>query len=107
MGTVPTATTTAPLEESTTTTTEVTEETEETEESTSTSTSIPVDTTAPPTTTQPVTAPVDAPGMRLAVAGLGVVAVGSALGALEITKRARRAPGADVVPLTQGGLSGA
>lgn len=91
---VPTATTALPEESTTTTTTtEVPDVVEETS-STSTSTTVPVDTTAPPTTLQPVTAPVDAPGMRLAVAGLGFLAVGSALGALEITKRARRAPGA-------------
>jgi hypothetical protein len=53
-----------------------------------------------------VTAPVDPPGMRLAVAGLGVLAIGSALGALEITKRARRAPDGGVVPIPDGGLAG-
>ena len=106
LGTVPTVTTGAPLEETTTTTTTIAGE--ETEESTSTtSTTAPVDTTAPTTTIQPVTAPVDPPGMRLAVAGLGVLAIGSALGALEITKRARRAPDGGVVPIPEGGLTGA
>lgn len=102
--TVPTATTTAPVDETTTTTTEVIDETEES--SSTTSSSVPVDTTSPTTTIVPVTAPVDAPGMRLAVAGLGVVAIGSALGALELTKRARRAPDSGVVPLPGGGLTG-
>ncbi len=102
--TVPTATTTAPVDETTTTTTEVIDESEES--SSTTSSSAPVDTTSPTTTIVPVTASVDAPGMRLAVAGLGVVAIGSALGALELTKRARRAPDSGVVPLPGGGLTG-
>ena len=103
--TAPPVTPTAPLEESTTTTTTEVEDDET--DSTSTSTTAPVDTTAPTTTIQPVTAPVDPPGMRLAVAGLGIVAIGSALGALEITKRARRAPEGGVVPIPDGGLAGA
>ncbi len=103
--TVPTATTAAPVEESTTTTTEVDDETGDS--SSTTSSTVPTDTSAPTTTVQPVTAPVDAPGMRLAVAGLGVVALGSALGALELTKRARRAPDGALGPIVEGGLSGA
>jgi hypothetical protein len=102
---VPTATTAAPVEESTTTTTEVDDETGDS--SSTTSSTVPTDTSAPTTTVQPVTAPVDAPGMRLAVAGLGVVALGSALGALELTKRARRAPDGALGPIVEGGLSGA
>ncbi len=104
VGTAPTFTTAAPVEETTTTTTIAAEETDES--SSTTSTTAPVDTTAPTTTIQPVTAPVDPPGMRLAVAGLGVLAIGSALGALEITKRARRAPDGGVVPIPDGGLAG-
>jgi hypothetical protein len=48
-------------------------------------------TTAPP----PVTAPLDLPASRFLVVGLGVLALLSALFALEITKRTRRATAAD------------
>ena len=51
-----------------------------------------VPTTDGTTTTAPaaITPSSDPPGGRLAVAGVGALALGSALGALEITKRARR-----------------
>jgi hypothetical protein len=96
--TIPSATTTSEPSPSSTTTSEP-EDGGTAAGSTTTSTVLPAETTTPSTTVAPVTAPVDPPGTRMAVLGLGVVAVGSALGALEITKRARRYPASEVVPL--------
>jgi len=92
----PSATTT-PMPETSTETTVPTDDT----------TTVPTETTVPPstttsttevesggpapTTTVAVTAGADVPPGRFMVVGLGVAALGSALGALEISKRARRA----------------
>jgi hypothetical protein len=63
----------------------------------------PVDSAAP-TTTIATTPGLDLGRGRFAMAGIGVVALGSALGALELTKRSRRAPGGAGV--TGGGMTG-
>ncbi|MGZ4805306.1 MAG: hypothetical protein ACXV5U_02875, partial [Ilumatobacteraceae bacterium] len=54
-------------------------------------TDLPTTTTTPPTTTTTVVTPgFEVAGSRFAVPGVGVAALGSALGALELTKRPRR-----------------
>lgn len=63
----------------------------------------PVDAAAP-TTTTPTTPGLDLGRGRFAMAGIGAIALGSALGALELTKRSRRAPGG--AGSTGGGMTG-
>ena len=88
-------TTTVPVEETTTVPPETT-----VQESTTT-TEVASEGPAPTTTVQ-LTAASDPPTGRFMVLGLGVAALGSALGALEISKRARRATS---VANTTGGAS--
>ncbi len=78
----------------TTATTTSTESTTTSVPTTGTSVQVTTATTAPPAPviTTPTTEPV---GSRYAVPGLGVVALGSALGALEVTKRPRRGTATD------------
>ncbi len=70
---------------------ESTETTEPSEEASPTSVAAAAEVSAP-TTTIATTPGANLGSGRFAVAGLGVLALGSALGALELTKRTRRAP---------------
>ncbi|MFZ4812811.1 MAG: hypothetical protein ACOYL9_15840, partial [Ilumatobacteraceae bacterium] len=86
-----TTATTTPIQEPTTSVPETTVPTTTVATTTTTTTVVATPTTAPPSLT-----PSEAmPGSRYAIAGLGAAAAASALVALEITKRARRAGGAE------------
>jgi hypothetical protein len=90
----PVVDTTVPVPETTTPPTTVAETTTTTVPATTTTTQPTLAQAGPvPETPRPVTAATEAPKARFVMAGMGIVSLASALLALEITKRARRASG--------------